>query len=251
MDSDAGFRRERLELVADVENWHFWFVARRELLLRMLGRTPPESGSRILDLGCGTGLMARELVERGHRVFALDLRPEGLRATRTSSSGILPIQADAQQPPLQDSSFDLVLALDVLEHLDDEMALERVARALRPGAHLLLSVPALPWLWSYRDDDAGHRRRYTRSSLRQLLGVSGLQAVDIRYFQFFLLPLLVVTRLLGRRGPGWRNREDRPHPLVNRLLGAVAALDVRLSDRMAWPLGSSLVALCRRGTGDE
>ena len=121
------------------------------------------------------------------------------------------------------------------------------AEILRPSGWALLTVPALPWLFSYRDTAAGHRRRYTRRALVDALEEARLQLREARYYQCLLLPLVAVSRLLGRRGPFFRDREDHPHPLLNGLLGRISGLEGKLGEFVRWPVGSSLAAVCRKG----
>lgn len=240
------FRRERLDRLREIEGWHFWFAGRRDLIARLLHRYAAGRTGVALDLGCGTGAGLDELARRCGAVLGLDLRPEGLADTRRRFPASWLVQADAARLPLAEGSVDLVLALDVLEHLDDEAALREIRRVLRPGGMLVLTVPALRWLWSYRDRDAGHLRRYGRRTLAGRLAASQLRVVWINHYQALLLPLVALTRLLGRRGPAWRDLEERRVPVLNGLLAAVSRLEVRLASRISWPAGSSLVAVCER-----
>ncbi|MFC1705533.1 class I SAM-dependent methyltransferase [Planctomycetota bacterium] len=242
------FSRERLQQVADMEGWHFWFRGRRQLVDRLLERSGLRGGSLVVDVGSGTGWNSRNLHERGYRVVGLDRRPEGLGASDPSYKGPWFVQGDAVALPFGSGSCDAVLAIDTLEHVDDSRVLAEVFRILRPGGTMLLTVPAMPWLWSYRDDAAGHLRRYTRSSLSRVLRERGLSVVDMRYYQFLLFPLLLATRALGRRNARTRDLEDRPAWWVNGPLLWVNRLDVRLGEVLSWPWGSSIVALCERAT---
>jgi SAM-dependent methyltransferase len=241
----APFRRERLERLRAIESWHFWFAGRRALVARLLRRYAARDGLA-LDLGCGTGGALDALRAREGPVLGLDLRPEGLADTRARRPEAWLLQADAVRLPLRDASVDVLTALDVLEHVDDRAALAEVRRVLRPGGVLLLTVPALPWLWSFRDRDAGHLRRYRRRELAARLHGAGLRVLWLNHYQALLLPLVALTRLLGRDSPAWRDREDAPRPLVNRVLSGLSRLEARLSPHVSWPAGSSLVAVCAR-----
>jgi SAM-dependent methyltransferase len=242
--SSTPFRADRLQRIAEIEETHFWFRARRELVERLLARHLAVPGALVLDVGCGTGSLLPVLQASGYRPVGLDLRPEGIARLRTADPTAEVLEGDAERLPFPDGSLDAVLALDVLEHVDDRAALREASRALRPGGLLLVSVPAFPWLWSFRDEDAGHRRRYRRGELENRLVEAGFAPVDIRYFQALLFPLLATSRLLGRRGPRARDAEDRPPALVNRALAAVNRFEVLVGVR--WPWGSSLVAVARK-----
>ncbi len=241
----AAFKRERLERLREIETWHFWFAGRRELIARLLREYAVAPGVA-LDLGCGTGAGLRKLERDGRRVLGLDLRPEGLAATRRQRPECWLVQADADSLPLGDATVDLITALDVLEHVDDRAALAEIRRVLRPGGVAVLTVPALQWLWSYRDEDAGHRLRYGRRELQARLAAAQLRVVWLNYYQVFLLPLVALTRLLGRHGPALRDLEETRLPLLNGLLRSISVLEAQLSQRLTWPAGSSLIAVCQR-----
>ena len=237
---------DRLLRIKELEDWHFWFVARRRMLDQMLDRYLQAWPASILDLGCGSGLTVQSLTARGHRVVGVDVLTEGLQATRQFLPGALLLQADITCLPLKENSFDAVLLLDVLEHVDDQIVLEHVQELLRPDGQVFLSVPTFPRVWSYRDEAAGHLRRYTYVSLLHLLNRTGFEVHDIRYFQFLFMPGLVITRWLGRRWPAWRDREESPHSVLNILMKGILCAEVWLSNWISWPWGSSLVAVCRK-----
>ncbi|MBI4380684.1 MAG: class I SAM-dependent methyltransferase [candidate division NC10 bacterium] len=240
------FGPDRLSRLSQLERWHFWFVGRRALIDRLLNRYLDGQAQVVLDLGCGTGLMLEILMRRGHRVVGLDLRPEGLYATRQVLPRSWLLQAEVTYLPLRDNAFGAVMLLDVLEHVDDRSLLAEVQRVLRPGGLAVITVPAIPWLWSYRDEAAGHLRRYTRQRLFSVLTDAGFHVREMHYYQCLLLPLVVITRLFGRRGPRLRDFEERPLPIFNAVMTWINRLEVQLSDLISWPWGSSLVVICRK-----
>ncbi|MFO1518676.1 MAG: class I SAM-dependent methyltransferase [bacterium] len=180
------FPRERLHRLSQLEKWHFWFVGRRAWLDSFLQKHFKDKKKRILDLGCGTGFTLKHLAQMGYRAVGTDFRFEGLhRVRRTATSPV--VQADATRLPFADLSFDLVVALDVLEHVEDHAALAEIKRILKPQGRLALTVPAFRWLWSVRDDEAGHLRRYTRGEMQTLLRSHGFEKIEIHFrnFSFF------------------------------------------------------------------
>jgi SAM-dependent methyltransferase len=241
---NPGFTGDRLAQLARMERWHFWFVGRRALVDGLLERHGVRPELRVLDLGCGTGLMLRRLERRGCRVVGVDMRPEGLRQLRHTSPGSPTVQADATRLPFAGDSFDALLLLDIVEHVDDRALLAEVRRVLRPGGVAVLTVPAFPWLWSFRDEAAGHLRRYTRRGLVRSVAAAGLAVREVRYYQFLLFPLVVATRWLGRRGAAMRDAEERPGGALNALLSRVNRLEAALGRFVPWPWGSSLAAVC-------
>lgn len=240
------FGSDRLAWLSEVETWHFWFVGRRALIDRLLNRYLRDKTQPILDLGCGTGLLSRVMMARGYRMLGLDLRPEGLSVAHKALPQLWLVQAEATRPPLRQNVLGAVMLLDVLEHVDDQIALAEVKRVLLPGGRAVITVPAMPWLWSNRDERAGHLRRYSRKQLSRALADAGLQVEELRYYQCLLFPLVVITRLFGRRGQGACELEERPLPIFNRAMMWITKLEVRLSDIIPWPWGSSLVVIARK-----
>jgi SAM-dependent methyltransferase len=190
--------------------------------------------------------MSESLARSGHRVVGLDARAEGLYLGAGRRHAATFLRGDATTLPFSEECFDAVLLLDVMEHTDDVPLLSEVRRVLRPGGVLLLTVPAIEWLWSYRDEAAGHVRRYGHVRLRNLLRESGFRVRRIQYFNSVMTPLALVTRLLGRRTPRLRDAEERPGSFLNKILTLVLRTEVRLSDRLVLPWGTSLVAVCLR-----
>ena len=190
--------------------------------------------------------MTEILMRKGHCVVGLDLRPEGLYATRRALPRAWLIQAEFLRLPLTENVFDVVMLLDVLEHVNDEALLIDIQRILLPGGLAVITVPASPRLWSYRDEAAGHLRRYTRRQLMGRLTDARLHVEEMRYYQFSLFPLVAVTRLFGRRSPRLRDLEEEPSRVLNKVMTLINRLEVRLSDFIPWPWGSSLVAICRK-----
>ncbi len=240
----APARLRRLEAMA--ERRHFWLAGRFELVLGLLRQVAPEA-PLVVDLGAGTGAGAAALEARGFRPLGLDLLPAGLAAARGRRPGAKLVQADVRQLPFANGSIAMVLALDLLEHLEEGPFLAELARVLAPGGAAILSVPALPALWSHRDVAAGHLRRYGRPTLRRALAAAGLEVEVLRFYQFALLPAVAAARLLGRWGSGPAALEERPGRLVNRLLTALNLAEVRLGRHVPWPWGSSLAAVVRKG----
>lgn len=228
--STIAFPLQRLEKLRQLESWHFWFVSRRELVASLLARVV-RANDTVLDVGCGTGANL-SLVRNDARKRGIDIHIEELRP------GMM--QADALSLPFRSATVDVVLALDVLEHVDDEAMLSEVARVLMRGGRLVATVPALRALWSVRDDAAGHRRRYDRASLRAVLTRHGFRIAELRGFQFLLLPVLLLTRVLRRRSVAARDAEDAPPRWLNRVFLAVNRFELRF---LRPPLGSSLAVI--------
>ncbi len=236
------FTAERLAQIAQMERRHFWFQGRWELVRRLIASHWPDDGRPVADLGCGTGLTLERISRSRPLSVGLDLRLEGIAALKHRRPEARLALSETSHLPLPASRFGGVLMLDVLEHVDDLSALREVAKVLGAGGVLIASVPAWPWLWSRRDVDAGHRRRYTPRAVRSAVAAAGLRLKCIMFYQFFLFPFLVISRLAGRGSGALRDREDAGLPPMNAPLAALARMEARLSAAgVRWPVGSSII----------
>jgi SAM-dependent methyltransferase len=207
-----------------IEERHWWFRGRREVLLRLLDRRlpPGDASRRVLDIGCERG------VERVQRL-------------------------ESQTLPWEAETFDLVTALDVIEHIDDDLAILReVERVLRPGGTALLTVPAYEALWGPQDEISHHKRRYRAGQLRERMEEAGLAPLKLSYFNSLLFPPIAAVRLLRpRRAGDGELKSDftltRPGRL-NEVLARVFASEAALVERWNLPFGVSIVALARKET---
>ena len=243
-------RDDELERLASFEEWYWWHRARRSVVCRVLGRYVQPS-ARVLDVGCGTGATTAALRRFGS-VIGLDM---GLAALRHARARGLPVaRGSAEQLPLGDARLDAVVALDVLEHLDDDRrALREILRALRPGGVLLVTVPAYPFLWSSHDEALGHRRRYRLAELRDRISGAGFQIALCSYVMASVLPVAVVVRFAERlRPPRQRPSESgyiRLPRLLNDALAQLTSLSGWLVGFMSLPFGLSVLAVGRRPAG--
>jgi len=233
----VGYTPERLRAIAAIDEDHFWFAGRRALVARLIERHVSHRVAKAVDVGCGTGAFLPTLARWSEEVVGIDPVAE-------PRAGI--VRGVAQRLPLDDGAADLVVALDVLEHTDDGAALTDIVRVLRPGGLLVLTVPALPGLWSERDVRAQHRRRYRKRELHAVLGAAGLIVRETTAFQFLLLPVVALSRVAGRRAASVADHEERPSRGLNTLFAAVNGLELRLGKHIRWPIGSTLAVAARK-----
>ena len=231
-----------------LEDRYWWFVARRRLALGLLGRAEGEGGGtpRVLDLGCGTGVVLSELAAWATPV-GLDMSPLALAFCRKRGLSRLAI-GDGTAMPFVGGAFDAMVGLDVFEHIeDDAKAFAQAYRALRPGGRLVLSVPAFRFLWGPHDVALHHFRRYTRPDLVALLREAGFEVERCAYSVFLLFPVVVVWRLVEKRRPGPAKASLVALPnWANRLLIAFQGVESWLTRWVDLPWGSSVVAVARR-----
>src|SRR5262245_34037910 len=184
---------------AEIEKDHWWFVGRRALFARVIESLQLPRDARILDAGTSTGTNLRLL--RGldfTRVDGVDLSDEAIRYCAMKDLGHV-TRGDLCDLPFASGQFDLALATDVIEHLDDDRrALAELERVLKPGGHALISVPAFPSLWGKQDEVAQHKRRYRRRPLQAAIQEAGLECLDVFHFNYLLFAPIWLARQVIR-----------------------------------------------------
>ncbi len=237
--------------MAEVEDAHWWFASRRAIVDRILDRLGLPANASILEPGCGTGGNFPMLARRG-RVFATDADESAIgfaqaRALAQVAYGSLP-----HQIPFGDQRFDLIVMTDVLEHLDDQRgALQALRARVQPGGWLLLTVPAMAWLWSDHDVTHHHRRRYAASELTELVTGAGFVVTYLSYFNFLLFPVIAGARILQRLRSPDRVAGDGRHDLVmppraiNLTLQSIFSSERYVVGSTRIPFGVSLIVIAR------
>jgi SAM-dependent methyltransferase len=192
--------------LAQLEDEHWWYRERRHLLSKAIADLTP---GRALDVGAAGGGNTRVLRAHGWKAIALEYGEDG--AEVAAGRGLATLRAHATSLPVADSSLDLVVAFDLLEHLvDDDAAVSEVHRVLRPGGTYLVAVPADPRLWSDHDEAVDHVRRYTRPGLVDLLERGRFRIESVHSWNVLLRPVVA----LRRRSSSGSDLDDL-HPVVN------------------------------------
>ena len=230
------------------EDRHWWYRGRRRVLERVIEDLRLPARARILDAGCGSGRNMIELARHG-TVTGIELSETSVRLARERGAGEV-IEGSVLEMPFPTDSFELATSLDVIEHLQDDLAaLRELRRVVAPGGALLVTVPAYQWLWSGHDEINHHHRRYTRRSLLHVAEQAGWKPVRTTYFNSLLLPVAIALRVLDRFSS--KTTESSldlwipPAPL-NWLLQRPLALEAALIGRSGRiPAGLSLLAVLR------
>jgi len=229
------------------ESEHFWFVARNEMLRRLIQRYVPQfRGNRVLDVGCGTGLMLRTLGKLGYSMTGLDINARALSYASRKTDAALVRSTIFRYTPAE--KYSAVGAFDVMEHIRDDTAFMKKCRALlRRNGYMFLTVPAGQDLWSAADDASGHLRRYTKSGLNSLIHRAGFRLVHLGYWNSLLLPVYILWRSMGasRDADELQDYLRTPHPVVNRFCLFILRMErYILPGRI--PFGATLVAVAQK-----
>lgn len=231
-----------------LEDRHWWFRGRRAVIWSLLGGVELPRNARLLDAGCGTGRNLVEYRALGHG-WGVDPSPHAVASCR--ERGLLDVtEAGLEALPFDDQQFDLMLACDVLEHVErDTDALVELSRVAAPRGRLLITVPAYQWLWSYHDESHHHHRRYTLTRLRRLVMAAGWRVERATYFNSVLLPPIAVARSLTGRKAGAPMRSD--YDLAPKLLNGILELPMLAEARaiargVSFPAGVSIGMVCAR-----
>ena len=235
-------------IMYEVEGTHWWFAGRRRIIssfVEEICREMDVDRPRILDVGCGTGANL-ELLGRFGEAEGVDVSEDALAFCR--ARGLQNVRhGEAEKLPYQDGTFDLVTALDVVEHLDDDVAgLREMRRVLRKNGRALLFVPAFMFLWGVQDDVSNHRRRYTLSGLRRVVREAGFEVERATYANIsFFAPILagrILMRAVGLRPASENNINIGA---LNGVLGRVLGAESSILRHVNFPFGVSALCVAR------
>ena len=232
----------------NIQKKHWWFVTKKDIILDTLDRHfPLKQDSTVLDIGCGSGLMLNALGQLAN-TSGMDMSNEAIQFSKEIFKGPIKQGFLPDNVPFADESFDLITALDVIEHIDDDTgSLKSIRNLLKPSGKAIITVPAYMFLWSSFDDMNEHKRRYTLPELKQKLNSAGFQIESISYFNTLLFPLVYIVRklnnLLGKNGA---SDVDMPSKPMNWTLKQIFGLEKHLLHYCNLPFGVSILAVVKK-----
>jgi SAM-dependent methyltransferase len=271
-DNKEAMRPLNYEVMFDVEDNHWWFVGRRAVVFSQiedaLGATIADAraklstgtdpsqiertgtralpGLRVLDVGCGTGATMDHLKRYG-MPHGIDLSELPLKFSRRRGHQRT-LRASATELPFESESFDLVTALDVIEHLDDDaQGLSEIRRVLKPGAPVVIFVPAFQSLWGPNDVQSGHRRRYRLNQLRSVVEEAGLRVERVSYANIAMfIPIWLGRKILTLLGRDEQAENRINHPIINNLLAKIFSSEAGWLRNHTLPFGVSIICVARK-----
>lgn len=241
------------QLMRQIEDQHWWFVARRKILGALLTRLDLPVQAEILEVGCGTGGNIA-LLKRFGTVTCVELDETAANMARERKlapvhNGKLP-----DEIPEFPGKFDVVTLFDVIEHVkEDGASLQTLAAVLKPGGRIVITVPAFNFLWSQHDDENHHQRRYLRRDLVKLAKQCGLTLDYISYFNSWLFLPVAGLRIIRKVIPYKETWQDMhmPNTAVNGVLQRVFSSERHVVGKMSLPFGVSLMAVMTVADSDK
>jgi SAM-dependent methyltransferase len=228
-----------------VEDNHWWFVGRRAILEEFLNQIVNNPKSEIrnpkfLDVGCGTGANL-EMLQKFGKAEGVDVSDDALEFCR--KKGLTAHKGLAEKLPFPDESFDVVTALDVVEHLDDDVAgLKEMNRVLKTGGKILIFVPAFMWLWGVQDDVSNHRIRYTKRQIVERLNKAGFEIERATYANLtFFAPILAGRTLMKLTGIKPESENNVNISALNGIFGKIFGAERFWLKNFDFPFGVSIV----------
>jgi SAM-dependent methyltransferase len=230
---------------AAYEESHWWFLGRRHIIEKVLTDLSLPRKAKILEVGCGTGGNLSLLSQYGE-VYGVELDTFARNyALQRHIAPVLPGSLP-HDIPYQDDFFDLIVLLDVLEHVgEDGLSLVELYKKQKPGGYLLITVPAFPALWSAHDDAHHHKRRYTLKTLGPIVRGAHYNIIFHSYINTILFPIIAGLRVIKRS----HGNDDlfMPPNILNNLLYKIFAIERHLLNLVSLPFGTTLLILARRG----
>jgi SAM-dependent methyltransferase len=232
----------------DIQKKHWWFVTKKDIVLDTIDKhLSKHADAKVLDIGCGSGLMLNALEKVG-QTFGMDMSDDAINFSKEIFNGKVEKGFLPDQIPYAENFFDLITALDVIEHVDQDIdSLKAIRSRLVSGGKAVITVPAYMFLWSAFDEMNEHKRRYTLSELNAKLVQAGFTVEKISYFNTLLFPVVYAVRMLNKI----LNRDgasdvDMPSRPLNFILKKIFGIEKHLLKLVSLPFGVSILAVVRK-----
>ncbi|MDD5760244.1 MAG: class I SAM-dependent methyltransferase [Desulfobulbaceae bacterium] len=227
------------------EKFWWWKKAREELILVLLKKHFNTPTPRVLDVGCGDGRIAKIVMETYNaKLEGIEMNPSMANVARINGVACVAYKIEERK---QKNEYDLILLLDVLEHIEkDDDALRKIVNQLKPRGNLLITVPLIKALWSPQDIEVGHKRRYEKDEIRKLLRKQGLEIISDGCWNFILTAPVAMQKIIWRYNGNkkWANNQNS---VLGKMLYRILKLENGLiKNGVTLPIGISYFAICRK-----
>ena len=236
------------ETESKIESFHWWFLGRRNLFSRIIKKIGMHNKANILEIGTSTGANLRMLHELGFvNVRGLDLSDQAIKWCLEKGLNNVD-KGDICNIPSNDEVYDLVMATDILEHVDNDiLAIKEVIRVLAPGGKSIITVPAFQSLWGMQDILGQHKRRYRKIDLIKKLNIENIRIIECYYFNYILfVPIFVVKKIINLFKLKIKSEAEINSPLLNNFFLKVFNLDVCTAKYVSPPFGVSILVLIEK-----
>lgn len=232
----------------ELQSSHWWFQGRRRLLKSLLSRNEIQKNCPLVDIGCGVGSNLSLLLSLGFMAVGMDSEIYSLSLAKRRFPEIPLINADLLKLPLKTNSVELIMATDILEHLqDDILGIKEIYRVLRQEGKVVLTVPAFQFLWGIQDDVGKHQRRYSKKQLKEKMEREGFKILRFSYFNFFLFfPILLARRLIHLFSLRIDSENKINAPLINFFLKGIFSLESSILKYGSFPFGVSIFCIAQK-----
>jgi len=247
----SGMERSFYKNYFKIEKEHWLMVGRRMIVSDTLSTyiIKKHKDTKILDFGCGSGLFVEELGQVGYDAHGIDISSEAIKFGQLRGIRNLGV-IEAHKIDFPDNTFDVVMTLDVLEHLEDEeWALKEMERVLKPGGIVIAMVPAYMFLWGIQDEVAHHYRRYTKAGLLRVINnTTSFETVRSSYFNTFLFLPITAVRFLTKilRVKSRESDFDINNPFLNKLFYSIFNFERKILQKINFPFGVSVLSILKK-----
>jgi len=234
-----------------LEESNWWFVARRDIILKLIKKLDLKKNAKILEIGCSGGPLLKFLKQNGFlNIYGIDISASAIdlcRMRRIKNVAVM----DGAKTQFKNGEFDLIIASDILEHINvDTSALSEWYRLLKPNGRLIIFVPAFNFLWSTHDETNYHYRRYSKSLLLKKLEKANFKINRSSYWNFCLFFPTAAMRILQRFSVKKKSKtKDQLYkltPLVNNGLIILLKVENWFLKFLNFPIGVSIFAICKK-----
>lgn len=239
---------EMYRIFFNIQQEHWWFVTKKSIVLDTISKyLPANINHRILDIGCGSGLMLNSLEAIG-QTYGMDMSDDAINFSKELFNGKVEKGFLPNQIPYDNNFFNLITALDVIEHIDQDVeSLKVMHSCLAKDGKAIITVPAYMFLWSAFDEMNQHKRRYTLTELKTKLLDAGYTIKKITYFNTLLFPIVYAVRILNNilKRSGASDIE-MPGKISNYILKKVFGIEKYLLRYINLPFGVSILTVVEK-----